>query len=121
MLQGNIAFRVHEVQGHVIVQPHAEKRPERLGRGTSEDLAEEVGGDLLVVRKDDGVVELAMPQSPGRICARNGEQAGRGRPAGRHAEAGVRHACSVASAGNDGNLALQARPGLAGASLQAWR
>ncbi|MNE85346.1 hypothetical protein D3C80_1823360 [compost metagenome] len=58
MLQGDIAFRVHEVQGHVIVQPYAEKRPERLGRGTSEDLAEEVGGDLLVVRKDDGVVEL---------------------------------------------------------------
>ena len=72
VLQGNIAFRVNEVQGDIVVQPYGKKQPNGHGRGTSEDLAEEVGGHLLVMRKDEGVVELdghVALDDPQRMCS----------------------------------------------------
>ena len=60
MLAGDLTLAavVDEVERDVVVDHHAEERPERLGLGEAEDLGQEVGRDPLVPGGDDGVVEL---------------------------------------------------------------
>ncbi|MCY1460081.1 hypothetical protein D9M71_776100 [compost metagenome] len=81
MLQGNIAFGVHEVQGDAVVEPDGEKWPERHCRRTPQDPAEEVRRHLLVMRKHDGVIELdSHVRNLPMLCGGSSASARRARP-----------------------------------------